>query len=71
MVKAESNYQEFVMDNITQTLVKADEYSMLGVGRLNDIRVIGICTLIAVLVLAIVGMDWVTRVQLGLLGKPA
>ena len=44
---------------------------MLGVGRLNDIRVIGICTLIAVLVLAIVGMDWVTRVQLGLLGKPA
>jgi solute carrier family 12 sodium/potassium/chloride transporter 2 len=32
-------------------------------GGLNDIRVIGIITLIGILVLAIVGMDWVTRVS--------
>ncbi|XP_059080861.1 bumetanide-sensitive sodium-(potassium)-chloride cotransporter-like isoform X2 [Tigriopus californicus] len=35
--------------------------------RLNDIRWIGTVTLIAVLALAVVGMDWVTRVQIGLL----
>ena len=36
--------------------------------RLNDIRIIGCVTLVAILVLAVVGMDWVTRVQIGLLG---
>ncbi len=35
--------------------------------RTNDLRVIGTVTLILVLGLAIVGMDWVTRVQMGLL----
>ncbi len=35
--------------------------------RTNDIRLIGTITLILVLALAIVGMDWVTRVQMGLL----
>ena len=30
--------------------------------RTNDIRLIGTITLIAVLLLAVVGMDWVTRV---------
>jgi len=35
--------------------------------RTNDIRLIGVITVIAVLLLAIVGMDWVTRVQIVLL----
>jgi len=33
-------------------------------GETNDIRVIGIVTLILILVLAFVGMEWVTRVSL-------
>ncbi|CAB3385070.1 Hypothetical predicted protein [Cloeon dipterum] len=36
-------------------------------GATNDIRVVGIITLIGILVLAIVGMDWVTRFQMALL----
>jgi len=32
-------------------------------GANNDIRVVGLITLIGILVLAIVGMDWVTRVS--------
>merc|ERR1719391_989659 len=36
--------------------------------RTNDIRLIGVITVICVLLLAIVGMDWVTRVQIVLLG---
>ncbi|KAL7639363.1 UNVERIFIED_CONTAM: hypothetical protein RMT77_009864 [Armadillidium vulgare] len=36
-------------------------------GGTNDVRVLGVVTLILVLALAIVGMDWVTRVQMGLL----
>jgi len=35
--------------------------------RLNDVRIIGSATLVLILVLAIVGMDWVTRVQKALL----
>lgn len=35
--------------------------------RINDIRIIGSVTLVLILVLAFVGMDWVTRVQKGLL----
>jgi len=31
--------------------------------RLNDVRLIGCCTLVAILALAVVGMDWVTRVR--------
>ncbi|PNF22995.1 hypothetical protein B7P43_G10392 [Cryptotermes secundus] len=36
-------------------------------GASNDIRVVGLVTLIGILVLAIVGMDWVTRTQMCLL----
>ncbi|KAK8389721.1 hypothetical protein O3P69_009012 [Scylla paramamosain] len=36
-------------------------------GEVNDTRIVGTITLICVLALAIVGMDWVTRVQMGLL----
>jgi solute carrier family 12 sodium/potassium/chloride transporter 2 len=32
-------------------------------GASNDIRAVGLVSLIAILVLAIVGMDWVTRVS--------
>ena len=32
-------------------------------GTVNDTRVVGTVTLIGVLALAIVGMDWVTRVS--------
>jgi len=35
--------------------------------RVNDIRLIGSISLVLILGLAIVGMDWVTRVQMGLL----
>ena len=30
--------------------------------RLNDVRIIGCITIVLILVLAFVGMDWVTRV---------
>lgn len=36
--------------------------------RLNDIRLIGCVTMVCILILAIVGLDWVNRVELGLLG---
>lgn len=32
-------------------------------GASNDIRVVGLVTLIGIFILAIVGMDWVTRVS--------
>jgi solute carrier family 12 sodium/potassium/chloride transporter 2 len=35
--------------------------------RLNDIRIIGVSSLVAIFILAITGMHWVTRVQVGLL----
>ena len=38
--------------------------------RLNDIRLIGSIIMVGILGLAIIGMDWVSRVELGLLGKP-
>ena len=36
--------------------------------RLNDIRLIGSIIMVGILGLAIIGMDWVSRVELGLLG---
>ena len=41
--------------------------SILSAGRLNDLRLLGVVCLICLLVLAIGGMDWVTRVQVILL----
>ena len=41
--------------------------SILSVGRLNDLRLLGVISLICLLALAIGGMDWVTRVQVVLL----
>ena len=31
--------------------------------RLNDVRIIGCTTIVLILILAFVGMDWVTRVS--------
>lgn len=43
-------------------LLKQNGIEKIIDGTLNDIRVVGIGVLIAILVLAFVGMDWVTRV---------
>lgn len=37
-------------------------------GAVNDIRIVGVVTMVVILLLAIVGMEWVTRVQVLLLG---
>ncbi|ODM98387.1 Bumetanide-sensitive sodium-(potassium)-chloride cotransporter [Orchesella cincta] len=47
-------------------LLKANDLTIIDGGS-NDIRVVGIGVLIAILVLAFVGMDWVTRTQMFLL----
>merc|ERR1711892_820010 len=41
--------------------------SDFNIFRLNDVRIIGSASLVLILVLAIVGMEWVTRVQKALL----
>jgi len=41
--------------------------SDFNVFRLNDVRIIGCVTLVLILVVAILGMDWVTRLQKGLM----
>lgn len=38
-----------------------------AIDRFNDIRLIGSITMVAILGLAIVGMDWISRVEIGLL----
>lgn len=43
-------------------LLKANGIEKIVDGTLNDTRVVGIGVLIAILILAFVGMDWVTRV---------
>jgi hypothetical protein len=35
--------------------------------RLNDIRIIGTASLVAIFILAVTGMGWVTRVQVAIL----
>lgn len=44
-----------------QDLVRSFGGTILDNGT-NDIRVVGVVTLVGILVLAFVGMDWVTRV---------
>lgn len=36
---------------------------IVGEERVNDVRLIGAVTLVLILILAIVGMEWVTRVS--------
>ncbi len=55
---------EALMDLLSQIL--PDFTSIVGM-RVNDIRLIGSVSLVLILGLAIVGMDWVTRVQMVLL----
>ncbi len=55
---------EALMDMLEQTL--PDFEGIVGI-RVNDIRLIGSVSLVLILGLAIVGMDWVTRVQMALL----
>ena len=43
-------------------LIMPEFHSISGV-PINDVRIIGTVTLVLVLALAIVGMDWVTRVS--------
>jgi hypothetical protein len=38
------------------------EHEVTGL-RFNDVRIIGSATLVLILVLAIIGMEWVTRLQ--------
>uniref|UniRef100_T1HM58 Uncharacterized protein n=1 Tax=Rhodnius prolixus TaxID=13249 RepID=T1HM58_RHOPR len=49
-----------------QDLVRSFGGTILDNGT-NDIRVVGVVTLVGILVLAFVGMDWVTRTQMCLL----
>jgi hypothetical protein len=41
--------------------------SILNAGRMNDIRLIGMITLLFILGVILIGMDWMTRVQIVLL----
>lgn len=44
-----------------------DMLNVLGIkiidGGVNDVRLVGVITLVGILILAFVGMDWVTRVS--------
>ncbi|KAL0271584.1 UNVERIFIED_CONTAM: hypothetical protein PYX00_008636 [Menopon gallinae] len=49
-----------------QDLLRTFDVTLID-GETNDIRVVGVITLILILILAFVGMDWVTRTQMVLL----
>lgn len=55
---------ESLLDMLRQYLV---DFDGIADTRLNDIRIIGTIVMIAILCLAIVGMEWVSKVELGLL----
>ncbi|CAG7838637.1 unnamed protein product [Allacma fusca] len=48
-------------------LLRTNNWGMIIDGGSNDIRVVGVAILILILILAFVGMDWVTRTQMFLL----
>jgi len=54
---------ESLLDCITQY----GDFSGITDERLNDIRIIGVVSLVAILILAITGLNWITRVQVALL----
>ncbi len=65
-------FSEALWDMLNQYLGPKDlpeeeEFEGVAGSRLNDIRIIGSVTLVLILALAFVGMEWVTRVQIGLL----
>ncbi len=43
-------------------LLAVNEWGDIVDGAANDTRIVGSCVLVAILILAFVGMDWVTRV---------
>jgi len=53
---------ESLMDMLYQYVPGFDGF-ISDTNRLHDVRLIGSCTLVVILALAIVGMEWVTRVQ--------
>jgi hypothetical protein len=48
--------------------IAGDDVSLTGAGDLNDIRVYGLISCVFILMLCLAGVDWVVKVQLGLLG---
>lgn len=56
-----------LLDMLDQYMTGYNGIVALPTDRINDIRLIGSISLVLILGLAIVGMDWVTRVQMGLL----
>lgn len=51
---------EALIDMLRQYI---DGFDTIVGSMINDVRMIGVITLVLVLLLAIVGMDWVTRVR--------
>ena len=56
-----------LLDMLNQYMTGYNGIIALPSERINDVRLIGSISLVLILGLAIVGMDWVTRVQIGLL----
>ena len=56
-----------LLDMLEQYLTGYNGIVAIPSERVNDVRLIGSISLVLILGLAIVGMDWVTRVQIGLL----
>lgn len=55
-------------ESLLDMLMQYDAISVYFLNsRLNDIRVIGSCTMVVILILAVVGLEWVNRVELVLL----
>ncbi len=54
-------------ESLLDCIEQYGEFSGITDERLNDIRIIGVASLVAILILAITGLNWITRVQVGLL----
>ena len=54
-------------ESLLDCIEQYGEFSGITNERLNDIRIIGSASLVAILILAITGLSWITRVQVGLL----
>jgi len=50
-----------------QDFLKENDWGQIIDGAENDIRVVGLGVLVVILIIAFIGMDWVTRAQMGLL----
>ena len=54
-------------ESLLDCMAQYGGFSGITEDHLNDIRIIGVCGLVAIFILAVTGMDWITRVQVGLL----